>query len=76
MADNEKLMWRVIRASFNQRRKTLQNGLANDSGLGINKEMAAEVLKQMGLAETVRGETLDLGQFAELSNILGRIKLL
>ena len=75
VADNEKLMWRVIRASFNQRRKTLQNGLANDSGLGISKDMAAEALKQMGLAETVRGETLSLGQFAELSNILGRIKL-
>ena len=75
VADNEKLMWRVIHASFNQRRKTLQNGLANDSGLGISKDMAAEALKQMGLAETVRGETLGLGQFAELSNILGRIKL-
>ena len=75
VADNEKLMWRVIRASFNQRRKTLQNGLANDSGLGISKDMAAEALKQMRLAETVRGETLGLGQFAELSNILGRIKL-
>ena len=75
IADNEKFMWGIIRASFNQRRKTLQNGLAN-GGLGISKEQAAEALKQMGLAETVRGETLDLGQFAELSNILGRIKLL
>ena len=75
IADNEKLMWKIIRASFNQRRKTLQNGLANDNKLGISKEQAAEALKQMGLAETVRGETLGLGQFAELSNILGRIKL-
>ena len=53
----------------------MQNGLANDSSLGVNKEQAADALKQMGLKETVRGETLSLGQFAEFSNILGSIKL-
>ena len=63
-------MSRVIRASFNQRRKTLPNGLANDKSLGVNKEQAAEALRQMGLAETVRGETLSLAQFAELADRL------
>lgn len=68
--NNEKFMSRIIRASFNQRRKTLPNGLANDKSLGVNKEQAAEALRQMGLAETVRGETLSLAQFAELADRL------
>lgn len=74
-ADDEKFMFRIIRASFNQRRKTLQNGLANDSGLGVDKGQVAEALKQMGLKETIRGETLSLAQFAEFSNILGSLRL-
>lgn len=73
--DNEEFMFRIIRASFNQRRKTMQNGLANDSRLGVSKEQVAEALRQMGLKETIRGETLSLAQFAEFSNILGRLRL-
>ncbi len=67
---DELFMFRVIRASFNQRRKTLQNGLGNDQGLPVTKEQAAEALTQMGLSTTIRGEALTLEQFAELSNIL------
>lgn len=73
--DNEEFMFRIIRASFNQRRKTMQNGLANDSRLGVSKEQVAEALRQMGLKKTIRGETLSLAQFAEFSNILGRLRL-
>ena len=68
---DEKLMFALIRASFNQRRKTLTNGLGNASGLKVTKEQAAEALERMGLSPTVRGETLTLEQFAELSNLLG-----
>lgn len=68
---DEKLMFALIRASFNQRRKTLINGLGNASGLKVTKEQAAEALERMGLSPTVRGETLTLEQFAELSNLLG-----
>lgn len=69
-ADDEKFMFSVIHASFNQRRKTLQNGLSNDAGLGISKKEAADAIKQMGLEENIRGEVLGLKDFAELSNIL------
>ena len=72
--NDEKFMFGIIRASFNQRRKTLQNGLANDSRLGVDKEQVAEALRQMGLKETIRGETLSLAQFAEFSNILGSLR--
>ncbi len=68
--DDEKFMFNIIHASFNQRRKTLQNGLANNSGLGISKKEAADAIKQMGLAENTRGEVLELAQFAKLCNIL------
>lgn len=68
--EDEKFMFRIIRASFNQRRKTLQNGLGNDTGLNVSKEQAAAAIEKMGLKATVRGETLSLEQFAELSNIL------
>lgn len=63
-------MFALIRASFNQRRKTLVNGLSNASGLGISKEKAAEALEKMGLSPTVRGETLTLEQFARLADLL------
>ncbi|MFG6348165.1 MAG: 16S rRNA (adenine(1518)-N(6)/adenine(1519)-N(6))-dimethyltransferase RsmA, partial [Lachnospiraceae bacterium] len=72
--NDEKFMFGIIRASFNQRRKTLQNGLANDSRLGVGKEQVAEALGKMGLKETIRGETLSLAQFAEFSNILGSLR--
>lgn len=67
---DEKFMFRVIRASFNQRRKTLQNGLGNDAGLPVTKEVAAAALEEMGLSTTIRGERLSLEEFARLSDIL------
>ena len=68
--DDEKKMFSLIRASFNQRRKTLVNGLGNASELGVSKERVAAVLEEMKLSPTVRGETLTLEQFARLSNLL------
>lgn len=65
-------MFRLIRASFNQRRKTLQNGLYNAADLRIPKERVAEALAEMGLPVGVRGEKLSLKEFAALSDILGR----
>ncbi len=67
---DEKLMFKLIRASFNQRRKTLVNGLNNSPDLNYNKIQVAQALTEMGLNENVRGETLTLQQFAELSNRL------
>ena len=67
---DEKRMFALIRASFNQRRKTLVNGLTNAPELGLSKEAVTEALEKLGLSPTVRGETLTLEQFAELSNIL------
>ena len=67
---DEKKMFALIRASFNQRRKTLVNGLGNAGLPGITKESAAAVLVQMGLSPTVRGEALTLEQFARLSDLL------
>lgn len=72
--EDEKYMFSIIRASFNQRRKTLINGLLNAGNLGITKENITEVLEQMGLSLTVRGEALTLEQFAELSNKLKKYK--
>lgn len=68
--NDEKFLFQVIRASFNQRRKTLVNGLGNAGELGVPKEKIAEVIAQMGLSSTVRGESFSLGQFAELANRL------
>ncbi len=67
---DETFMFRVIRASFNQRRKTLQNGLGNDAGLPVTKEMTAKALEQMELSPTIRGERLSLQEFATLSDLL------
>ena len=67
---DEKKMFALIRASFNQRRKTLVNGLGNAGLPGITKESAAAALTQMGLSPTVRGEALTLEQFARLSDLL------
>ena len=69
---NEKLMFDIIRASFNQRRKTLQNGIKNFGGLNFSKEQVAQALEEMGLPASVRGEALTLEQFATLANILDR----
>ena len=67
---DEHHMFRLIRASFNQRRKTLQNGLYNDSGLSYAKEEISAAIQSMGLAPAVRGEALTLEQFACLSDAL------
>ncbi len=63
-----KLMFRLIRASFNQRRKTLQNGLNNSPELSFSKEKIAAVIESLGLPPAVRGEALTLEQFAALAN--------
>lgn len=67
---NEEKMFALIRASFNQRRKTLVNGLTNAPVLGLTKEQVTEALEQMGLPATIRGEALTLEQFASLSDKL------
>jgi len=66
----EKLMFRIIRASFNQRRKTLVNGLNNRAGVNLSKEVIAEAIDELGVSPTIRGEALSLTQFAKLSDIL------
>ena len=68
---DEKKMFSLIRASFNQRRKTLVNGLSNAGELKLSKESVVSALEKMGLSTTVRGETLTLEQFAMLSDLLG-----
>ena len=67
---DEGFMFALIRASFNQRRKTLVNGLTNATELNLSKEEVQAALEKMGLSATVRGEALTLEQFAELSNLL------
>ena len=67
---DEKLMFKIIRASFNQRRKTLQNSVSHSGDLNVTKEMIETALVEMGLPVAVRGEALSLHQFAELSNII------
>lgn len=69
--ENEKLMFSLIRASFNQRRKTLQNGLNNSPELSYSKEQIAQAIEALGFSPTVRGEALSLQQFARLSDCLG-----
>jgi len=71
-AEDEKYLFSVIRASFNQRRKTLINGLLNAGNLGVTKEDISEALEEMQLSVTIRGEALTLVQFAELSNRLNK----
>ena len=65
---DEKLLFQIIRASFNQRRKTLLNGLSN--GLHYSKEQIAQAIEKAGFVTTVRGEALSLEDFATLTNIL------
>ncbi len=68
--NDEKKMFALIRASFNQRRKTLVNGLTNAPELHISKEQVQKALETMELSPTIRGEALTLEQFARLSNII------
>ncbi len=67
---DEHFMFVLIRASFNQRRKTLVNGLSNSGEAGVKKEAVLAALSRMGLPDTVRGETLTLAQFAQLADLL------
>lgn len=66
--DNEKLMFQIIRASFNQRRKTLVNGLNNSPEITITKEQITEAVESLGKGAGVRGEALTLEEFAGLAN--------
>ena len=68
--EDENLMFRIIRASFNQRRKTLVNGLNNSPEISLPKEVIAEAIAEMELSPSIRGEALSLEQFARLSNII------
>ena len=67
---DEKLMFRLIRASFNQRRKTLANGLKNSAELNLSKEVITAAIEKLGKGSSVRGEALDLEEFARLTNII------
>lgn len=67
---DEKLLFKVVRASFNQRRKTLMNGLNNSPEIALSKNEIADAVRQLGKGESVRGEALSLQEFAQLSDIL------
>jgi 16S rRNA (adenine1518-N6/adenine1519-N6)-dimethyltransferase len=69
---DEKLMFRIIRASFNQRRKTLVNGLKNSGELSFSKEEIESAITAIGKPLNVRGEALTLEEFAALSNAIGK----
>ncbi len=69
---DEKLLFKMIRASFNQRRKTLANGLNNSAELSFDKEQIAKALSSLHLPENIRGEALTLEQFAALSELLSQ----
>ena len=68
--EDEGLMFNIIRASFNQRRKTLQNGLKNSGLFPLSKDEIVESIVEAGLPETIRGEAMTLEQFAALANIM------
>ena len=71
---DEKLMFKIIRASFNQRRKTLVNGLKNSPELSFSKEQIVKAVEKIGKPETIRGEALTLEEFAELANAFTELK--
>lgn len=73
-AQDPGLMFRLIRASFNQRRKTLQNGLNNSPEVPYSKEQIISAIESLGLSPSVRGEALNLEQFAALANYFTNIK--
>ena len=72
--EDEALMFRLVRASFNQRRKTLVNGLNNSPEVDVTKEEILSALEEMGMSPTVRGETFGLEEFAQLANLLMKKK--
>ena len=65
---DQALMFKLVRASFNQRRKTLQNGLNNSPEIHFSKEQIIAAIESLGVTATVRGEALTLEQFAQLAN--------
>ena len=71
---DEKLMFKIIRASFNQRRKTLVNGLKNSPELSFSTEQIVKAIEKIGKPETIRGEALTLEEFAELANAFTELK--
>lgn len=71
---DEKLMFCIIRASFNQRRKTLANGLKNSPEISLSREGIEQAIAELGKGASVRGEALNLEEFATLSNIVGRLQ--
>ena len=71
---DEHLMFRLIRASFNQRRKTLANGLTNSAEVPFGKEAIQQAIEKMGWNPSVRGEALTLAQFAALSDTLSEMQ--
>jgi 16S rRNA (adenine1518-N6/adenine1519-N6)-dimethyltransferase len=71
---DEKLMFKIVRASFNQRRKTLVNGLKNSPELSFSKEQIVKAIEKIGKPETIRGEALTLEEFAELANAFTELK--
>lgn len=71
---DEKLMFRIIHASFNQRRKTLVNGLKNSPEIQFSKEEIEAAIETLGKGASVRGEALTLEEFARLSNILSSVE--
>ncbi len=70
--DDKDLYFKLVKASFGQRRKTLVNGLANAGFLRKDKEQLRQIIESMGLKDNIRGEVLSVQQFGELSNLLGR----
>lgn len=70
--EDPKLMFKLIRASFNQRRKTLQNGLNNSPELPFAKDEIADAIESLGVTPQIRGEALTLKQFADVSNYFTR----
>ena len=70
--DDEKLLFAVIRASFNQRRKTLYNGLRNAGVTGLPSEEITAAIETLGRGASIRGEALTLSEFASLTNELSR----
>jgi len=67
---DEKLMFQIIRASFNQRRKTLVNGLNNSPEIKLSKEQISEAIEELGVSSSIRGEALTLEEFGGLADIL------
>ena len=70
---DEKLMFKLIRAAFNQRRKTLQNSVCNSGELDFTKDQVVKTLEEMGLSVTIRGEAMSLEEFAKFTNIISNM---